>query len=92
MNPRPQPLTLIPRVSRFEAHRREVVARATLELAAGLTKTAIEKASRAASLMATASAAMPKHRETIRSGPDGYLAALREAYSLFGEVLGELSE
>ena len=79
-----------PEPSRFEVHRQEAAELATLALAQALTKTAIEKASRATSLMHTACGSNAPHRLVIKDGPDGYLAALQSAYAMLGEVLKEL--
>ena len=78
-----------PELSAFEVRRRDVAIRTTLELAGEMAKAAAEKAAKAASLMGTASA-LPERRDALRDGPDGYLAALRAAYGLLGDVLEEM--
>lgn len=85
-------LTLIAPVvaeSRFEAHRREAVERATLNLAAALTKRARDACSRAEALLTTGTDTDAAHRQIIVNGPQGALADLREARTLLEEVLRE---
>jgi hypothetical protein len=82
-------VVLSPSLSAFDRRRRDVAERATLELAAELTKYAAVGAAKAASLLSTASA-LPERREALRDGPDGWLEALRAAHRALGEVLGEV--
>lgn len=84
-----QSLALVPALSRFERHRQDVAERAVLELASDMAKRAAEKASKAASLMATASA-LPERRDALMNGADGWAEALRSAHSTLGEVIEEM--
>lgn len=88
---RTRALTIIPKTqpTRFEAYRQEAATRATLEMASSSAKQAKELAGRAESLLSTASVAMPDHRDSIRVA---YMNALRDAYELLGEVIGELDD
>ena len=93
MNPKPRSLTLLPApiaTSRFDAHRNEAVERATLNLAAALTKRAKDACSRAEALLTTATDADAGHREMVVRGKQGALVDLKEAHALLGEILGEL--
>lgn len=92
--PAQRSLTLIAPVvaeSRFEAHRREAIERATLGLAAALTKRAKDACSRAEALLTTGTDTDATHRQTVVSGPQGALADLREAHALLEEVLREFN-
>lgn len=80
-----------PAPTAFEVHREETQARATLEFASELAKRATERAAKGASLLGTASA-LPHRRNTLRSGPDGWLAAVRDAHALLGQVLAEVEQ
>ena len=79
-------LTVVPQTSVFDQRRAQAAERVTLELAADMAKRASVDAARAASLMATASA-LPDQRDRLRGD---WLAALRAAHRVLGEVLEEM--